>query len=194
MSRSLKLFIAWLVGISVVALVLTSFVFASDPGRVLGLRPEIAIDYDPRGTGLPGTPAVVGGILLWLVITLFAGALPVRMPHGTQVSVSIAPIVAAMCLGGPVAAGWIALLGTFEGRELRGRIPWYGTAANHAGLVLPAVIAGLAYEGVRGPSNDPLITFLATMVGAVLFFFLNFGITSIVIALRTEQSMLVVLV
>src|SRR4051794_19146655 len=193
MSRSLKLFIAWLVGISVVALVLTSFVFASDPGRVLGLRPEIAIDYDPRGTGLPGTPAVVGGILLWLVITLFAGALPVRMPHGTQVSVSIAPIVAAMSLGGPVAAGWIALIGTFEGRELRGRVPWYGTAANHAGVLLPAVTGGLVYEALRGSSGDPLTTFLATMAGALIFFFLNFGITSVVIALRTEQQMSVVL-
>jgi HD-GYP domain-containing protein (c-di-GMP phosphodiesterase class II) len=192
MSRSLKLFIAWLVGISVVALVLTSFVFAFDPGRVLGLRPEIAIDYDASRTGLPGTPAVVGGILLWLVITLFAGALPVRMPHGTQVSVAIAPIVAAMSLGGPVAAGWIALIGTFEGRELRGKVPWYGTLANHAGVVLPAVLGGLAYEVCRGPSRSPLVTFLATMVGAVIFFALNFGITSIVIALRTEQRTTVV--
>src|SRR2546426_4657458 len=116
MSRSLKLFITGLVSISAVALVLTSFVFSSDPTRIAGLRPEIAI----RQADTPATPTLVfAGLVLWLVITLFAGALPVRMPHGTLVSVSIAPIVAAMSLGGPVAAGWIALLGTFEGRELR---------------------------------------------------------------------------
>src|SRR5690242_20712484 len=101
MSRSLKLFITGLVSISAVALVLTSFVYASLPDRILGMRPEIAIQ---RGTESATVPAVLAGAGMWLVITLFAGALPVRMPHGTQVSVSIAPIVASMTLGGPVAA------------------------------------------------------------------------------------------
>ena len=36
-------------------------------------------------------------------------------------------------LGGPAVGGWVAALGTTEMRELRGRIPWYGTLANHAG-------------------------------------------------------------
>src|SRR5690242_3869229 len=115
MSRSLKAFIAGLVSISAVALVLTSFVFSTFPGRTFGLRPEIAINYAGQ-SGDPGPVALLAGIGLWLVITLFAGALPVRMPHGTQVSVSMAPIVAAMSLGGPVAAGWVALIGTLEGR------------------------------------------------------------------------------
>jgi putative nucleotidyltransferase with HDIG domain len=191
MSRSLKLFITGLVSISAVALVLTSFVYASLPDRILGMRPEIAIQ---RGTDSATVPAVLAGAGMWLVITLFAGALPVRMPHGTQVSVSIAPIVASMTLGGPVAAGWVALIGTFEARELRGRVPWYGTLANHAGVVLPAVTGALAYEVIRGDRSDPLVTFAATMAGAILFFVLNFGITSVVIALRTQQRMTVVLV
>jgi len=191
MSRSLKLFITGLVSISAVALVLTSFVYASLPDRILGMRPEIAIQ---RGPDSATVPAVLAGAGMWLVITLFAGALPVRMPHGTQVSVSIAPIVASMTLGGPVAAGWVALIGTFEARELRGRVPWYGTLANHAGVVLPAVTGALAYEVIRGDRSDPLVTFVATMAGAILFFVLNFGITSVVIALRTQQRMTVVLV
>ena len=190
MSRSLKLFITGLVSISAIALVLTSFVYAFQPDRILGMRPEIAIQ---RAADSATVPAVLAGAGMWLVITLFAGALPVRMPHGTQVSVSIAPIVASMTLGGPVAAGWVALIGTFEARELRGRVPWYGTLANHAGVVLPAVTGGLAYEVIRGDRSDPLVTFVATMAGAILFFVLNFGITSVVIALRTQQRMTVVL-
>ena len=53
MSRSLKLFITWLVGISAAALVLTCFVFARDPDRILGLRPDIAIDYNAKLGVLP---------------------------------------------------------------------------------------------------------------------------------------------
>ena len=109
MSRSLKLYIAWLVSVGALALLLTSYVFAKDPRFVLGIRPEIALgisDSQPLN--------VLSGLAFWTLITLFAGALPVRMPRGTFVSVSIAPVIAAMALGGPVAAGWVALVGTTE--------------------------------------------------------------------------------
>ncbi len=79
-------------------------------------------------------------------MTLLASALPVQMPRGSLVNTSIAPIVAAMSLGGPTAAGWVALIGTTEYRELSGRVPWYGTLANHAGLVIPAIVGGLARQ------------------------------------------------
>ena len=200
MSRSLKLFIAGLVGLSAVALALTSFVFASEPGFVLGMRPEISPvqpSLDPPFA--PGPTEVLVGLGFWILLTLFAGALPVRMPRGSLVSVSMAPIVAAMALGGPVAAGWVALLGTTEVREIRGRIPWYGTASNHAGVALPAIIGALAAEGVRRtfppvPGHDELLVvkFVATMVGAAVFFVLNMGATSVVVSLRTGQPLKVV--
>ena len=141
MSRSLKLLIFGLVSASAIALLLTSFAFSLDPDRVLGIRPTIV----PKLEGLSGPWGVLLGVGFWTLITLFASALPVRMPYGTLVSVAIAPIVAAMALGGPVAAGWVALLGTTELRELRGRIPWYGTLANHASIVLPAIVGGLVF-------------------------------------------------
>ena len=110
------------------------------------------------------------GVGFWTLMTLFAGALPVRMPRGTLVSVAIAPIIAAMALGGPVAAGWVALIGTTELREIRGRVPWYGTAANHAGIVLPPIIGGIVHARYcRGDATDPMnATFIATMVGAAV--------------------------
>ena len=91
---------------------------------------------------------------------------------------SIAPIVAAMTLGGPTAAGWVALIGTSEYRELSGRVPWYGTLANHAGLVVPAIVGGLARqialtEMVRVGASTPVLDFVSTLLGAFLFFALN---------------------
>src|SRR5206468_12604948 len=121
------------------------FVYAQDSDLAFGIRRLIAPSQQDQSD-----LQVIIGLSFWIVVTLFAGALPVRMPQGTMVSVALAPIVAAMALGGPVAAGWVALIGTTEVRELRGRIPWYGTAANHAGVVLPAVAGGLLAELVRG--------------------------------------------
>jgi HD-GYP domain-containing protein (c-di-GMP phosphodiesterase class II) len=125
-------------------------------------------------------------------MTLFAGALPVKMPRGSLVSVSMAPIIAAFALGGPVAGGIVALVGSTEVREVRGRIPWYGTAANHAGLVLPAVVGGILTEILRGSAAEEFRVFLATLVGAAAFYLLNTGATSLIIAMRTGQSFWVV--
>ena len=72
-----------------------------------------------------------------------------------MVSVSTAPIIAAAALGGPVAAGWVALIGTTELRELKGRMPWYGSLFNHAGIVLPALVCGYTIEIVGSLAPDP---------------------------------------
>jgi putative nucleotidyltransferase with HDIG domain len=164
-------------------------VFAQDPRWVFGVRPEIALDItDSRELN------VLAGLGFWTLITLFAGALPVRMPRGTFVSVSIAPLVAAMSLGGPVAAGWVALVGTTELREVRGDVPWYGTAANHAGLVLPAIMGGLAMEAMRGTGDSTFGGFVATVVGASIVFVANVTLVAVVVALRSNQPIRLVVI
>ncbi len=185
MSRSLKLYITGLVSASVAALVLTSFVFSQklDPALVAGIRATIAID--------PGSKDPVSiwlGIGFWIGMTLFAGALPVKMPRGSLVSVSMAPIIASLALGGPIAGGIVALVGSTELREIRGRVPWYGTAVNHATIVLPAVAGGILSEFLRGSSTEPFVLFAATMAAALFFFLANAGLASLVVAMRSDQS------
>jgi putative nucleotidyltransferase with HDIG domain len=190
MSRSLRLYIAWLVGMSALALVLTSFVFFTRPGFVLGMRPEIAIPID-----VSAELKVAIGLGFWTLLTLIAGAVPVRMPRGTLVSVGIAPIMAAMALGGPVAAGWVAAIGTTELREVRGRIPWYGTLANHGGIVLAAILGSLVSEFFRAVlPNEAMSSFIATVAGATTIFVGNLFTTASIVALRSNQSFKVVAV
>ncbi len=179
MPKSLKLYIAGLVTLSAVALVVTSLVLSQRPDWVLGFKPTISI--------VPNSAepwAVLAGVAFWILITLFASAMPVRMPRGSIVSVSIAPIVASMVLGGPAAAGWVAALGTTELRELRGRVPWYGTLFNHAGLTAPALLAGAVYQLAAGESPAPVVSFAATMVAAAVFHFSNVALTAFGVALR----------
>ncbi len=76
-----------------------------------------------------GGPA---GIAYWTILTLVASALPVRLPTGTVASVSFAPLLASIVLGGPTAGGIVAAIGTTDSRELSGEVPWYGTLFNHA--------------------------------------------------------------
>ena len=92
----------------------------------------------------PVRPEIGGdaGLIYWTALTLLASAMPVVLPRGTVVSVSAAPIVAAMFLGGPLAGAIVALFGTIEPREVRGEIPWYGTLFNHAAIVVAVVLGG----------------------------------------------------
>jgi len=175
MPRQLKLYIIGVVTAGAVALGVTTLVIPVNPG--------IGIGFETLGTA-----STFAGLLFWTLVTLVASALPVRMPRGTMVGVSIAPLIAATALGGPTAGAWVALLGTTEMRELRGRIPWYGTLANHAGLLLPTLAAGLVMRpfGVPGTA-DVLLALVATMAGSAAFFALNTGLAATAVSLRTGQ-------
>jgi putative nucleotidyltransferase with HDIG domain len=175
------------------ALVVATFVFPADPRIALNLGgPEPALAGPSQGEiGL--------GILFWTLLTLLTSALPVKLPLGSHQAVAMAPVVAAMALGGPAVAGWVAALGTTEMREVRGRIPWYGTLVNHAGAVLPAVVGGSIHTVILtifGPRANPnlAVDFVATIAGATALFGLNAVLASGVLALRTGQSFAAVIV
>jgi len=180
MPKSLSIFIAGLVTVGALALAITSFVIPVESHIRLNVFESERLD-------------ILGGIAFWTGLTLLASALPVRMPRGFRVDTAIAPIIAAMTLGGPTAAGWVALIGTAEHRELSGQVPWYGTLANHAGVVIPAIAGGFARQAVlaelvHAGMTAPAVDFVSTLVGASVLFALNVSITAVVVALRTSQS------
>jgi putative nucleotidyltransferase with HDIG domain len=178
MPKSLKLYVAAVVVIGALALVAATFLFPP--------KPAIAI---PLGASLERQPIeTVFGIVYWTALTVIGSAFPVRLPRGTQQAVAIAPIMGAMFLGGPAVAGWVAAVGTTEIREIRGRVPWYGTLANHAVLVVPAVLAGSLREGMLGLGAGVAWDFVSAMVAAILFISVNLTLVSIALGLRTGQA------
>ena len=174
MPRSLKIYIAGLVAASAIALLTASFAFPVDP------RIAIQLDASPQASGVE----LLAGVAFWSLVTLLASALPVKMPRGMLVTVSIAPLIAATSLGGPTAGGLVALVGTTELRELRGKVPVIGTLANHAGLVLCAVACGLVISALTRDQDEYLLDFAATVAGAVTYFGVNLTIVSGILALR----------
>ena len=179
MPKSLKLYVAVVVVIGALALVAATFVFPPKPG--------IAIDL-PGSSGSPTTPEYALGVLYWIALTLIGSAFPVQLPRGTQQAVGIAPIMGSLFLGGPAVAGWVAAIGTTELRELRGRVPWYGTLANHAALVLPAIVAGSVREGLLVLGGGVAWDFVSGMIAAFVFIAGNLALVSLALGLRTGQS------
>ena len=135
--------------------------------------------------GKSGSDQAVG-LAFWIALTIAGASMSVAMPGGTLVDVSFAPIVAAMSLGGPAVAGWVALIGTSQAREIRGEVPWYGIVANRCGIVGPAVLAGLVLETIPFRTN-PAVDFVATVAAATICFSLNMLVSTAFVSLRDGE-------
>jgi HD-GYP domain-containing protein (c-di-GMP phosphodiesterase class II) len=136
----------------------------------------------------PPTGFSFSDALFWTAVGLVSSAAPIRLPRGVVVSVAGSAVLAAMLVGGPAAAGWVAAIGTTEWRELRGRVPWYGTLYNHAALVVPAVSAGILYQWIVGQA--PFVatpwTMVAATVAGLVFTVMNTTLTAVTIAIRSH--------
>jgi putative nucleotidyltransferase with HDIG domain len=127
----------------------------------------------------------------WVALTLVASASAVKSPRGAAVSVSSTPILAAGFLGGPLAAAVVAGLGTFERREVRGLVPWYGTLYNHACLIISAIVATVVFDWLGGAEmqGQPLVSLLAGLAAGVTYFVTNEFLSSVAIAVREGRAL-----
>ena len=144
----------------------------------------------------PIRPEIGGppGLLFWTIATLAASALPVRLPRGVVVSVASAPILASMLLGGPTAAALVSLIGTTDEREIRGRVPWYGTVYNHAAAATSAAVAGILYDSARSTALAVGLPaeFVLALFASAVFLIMTWAFAVAAVAIRTATSMRVV--
>jgi riboflavin transporter FmnP len=176
--RPLRTYVTWLVGAALIALVATSLVIPIDYHISLAIG-----DHGPEDS-----LSKLTGVAFWILVTLLASSLPVNLSDGVQVAVTSAPLMAATVLGGPTAGALVAALGTTELRELRGRVAWYGTLANHAAIVLPVVAGGVVLSWVRGLEDGLLWELFATLVGSLVYFLLNLVFVSLIVVFRGGHS------
>ena len=145
MPKSLKLYVAGVVALSAVALVVATLVIPVDP--------NIALGHDPANGSPTGTQILLG-VGFWTLLTLLGSAFPVSFHAEPSRRLRSHRSWRRSSWVARPSAGWVAAIGTTELRELRGRIPWYGTLANHAGLMLPA-FAGRPRAGIGSPLGKP---------------------------------------
>ena len=127
-------------------------------------------------------------------MTLIAAALPVSLPGGISATITTAPVLAAAfdsTLTQPFAACWITFLGTFEPRDLRRELPWYGTLYNRASWILSVFAAWLALTVlqpyVRG--GDPVTTTVQLVAVGSTFALVNSFLALMAASLRTHTPL-----
>jgi putative nucleotidyltransferase with HDIG domain len=145
----------------------------------------------------PVRPEIGGpvGVAFWTVLALVGSVMPVRLPRGTVVSVSAAPVIAAMVLGGPLAAAIVSGLGTTDSREVRGTVPWYGTLFNHASVALATIAGAITYDVVyrvtanADPSSIGALRFVGLVGACAVFFVANWTLAVTAVSVRTGARM-----
>jgi diguanylate cyclase (GGDEF)-like protein len=186
------------------AQILLGFTALAIATLLLPLDARIAVDLP----GVPPEATVAFGVLFWVVLTLGGSAIVAKRPTGAILTFDLPFITAATVLGGPVAGGWVAMIGSFELREIRGlrrhaaggetengrRVPWYGVLANHAMGTFPAIVAGMAVLAVRpllGPRLESSATagdLVWTLAVAAIVVALSDALAFETLALRSDRS------
>jgi putative nucleotidyltransferase with HDIG domain len=137
----------------------------------------------------------VGGLVFWVVMAVIASALPVRLPRGVVATVHVAPLLASIALGGPLAGAVVAAVGSTDARELRREVPWYGTLFNHASLVVAAVGSGMVLERIAALLGDQnglslgASGFVSFLVASIVYFALNGALAVVAVSTRTGVSL-----
>ena len=126
----------------------------------------------------------LGRTFFWIVVTLIASAFPVRLPDGVRAGITTGPLLAVVFDPGvtnPFTACWVAFLGTFELRDLRGEPKWYGTLFNKSVFVLAAfgawVVLATTDQAVR--KGDPFSVVAQIVLVGATFALVNNAITLI---------------
>ena len=111
--------------------------------RTFPIDPSISL------TAAGGSEGILLGLVFWIAIGLL-GSLRVERLHGHGVLTFHFPfIIAATALGGPTAGALVALISTFERRELRD-MPRFGLVSNHAHMTIAAIAGGITMDAVSG--------------------------------------------
>ena len=134
----------------------------------------------------------LGPFAFWVGLTLISSFVPVRLPGDVLAYLNTAPLLAALfdtSLANPLALCWIAFLGTFELRDFKRQLPWFGTLYNRSNWVLSAFVAWIAWD-VTAPwvkAADPYATFAQILIVGFAFAIAN-NFLSVLAASVRQQS------
>jgi len=130
---------------------------------------------------------ILAGLVFWVGLTAFAAFNTINLSGKTGWSTSLAPQIAATFLGGPIA-GMIAVLGSVDPQEWRGKVHWYMVLGNLANGVLAVCAASVPFL-VAGTQSSPLIKFGLMLIGAAAYITVNNLILATILALRYTRPL-----
>lgn len=134
-------------------------------------------------------PSLILLTFLCALALLVAETHQIHVSHKISITVSTAVIFAAILLLGPALACWATALGMgLAYIYLKRR--WYNVTFNTAAYVITVASAGLTYQLTNGGeiALSPSTNVAALSLAAIVYFVANWGLVTVVVALREKRD------
>jgi diguanylate cyclase (GGDEF)-like protein/PAS domain S-box-containing protein len=139
-------------------------------------------------------PGALQPLVLLLILMIAAvDLLPVPATAGLEFTVSFPLMLASAILFPPAVAGAIALLGSFDRRELRREVPLLRAWFNRTQMALAVMLAGAWFHAVATPQSSLWRQVPAVLGGAAIAYSVNTALVAMMVAVASRTRWLVVL-
>jgi len=129
----------------------------------------------------------------WLILVILAELFPIKISAETLLTMSMPLLLAAGMTLGPIPAGVLAVLGTWDMRLLQGDITLARDLFNRSQVALSSMLAALTFHELGGAvSNWPGVVW-PCVVAAAVDGILNLSLVSAAAILKTGQPLAKVL-
>ncbi len=125
--------------------------------------------------------------LFWVALLLAADLLPVSLRFDTRVTMSLPIMIAIALLFEPAVAMTMAVLGGFDGRELRGAIPLWRSVFNRSQVILAIGAASWLIHQVPPDSISRFPTG-PLMTAAAILLFVGINLGSVALMLHRDRG------
>jgi signal transduction histidine kinase len=127
-------------------------------------------------------------MLAWTLAVAIVGVVSIQTPAGPQLGMDMPVLLAAGFVLGPIPAGWVAVAGYVDLRELRGEIALDRALFNRAQTSLSVMAATGLFALVGAPPNHWPVAFLAALVAVGVDCVVNYAMVAGVVTLHERLS------
>jgi signal transduction histidine kinase len=146
-------------------------------------------------------PTLVGGAFLlvrdptpldpslavWVATVAAVDLVPVPLWRGLQVSISFPVLLVVGILNTPVAAGLVALAGSFDPREFKGQVGLLRAVFNRSQIALSVFAASSVFHAIANIHSATVRLFAAAMLAAVTDYLVNTSLVAIGASIMYRQ-------
>jgi signal transduction histidine kinase len=134
-------------------------------------------------------PSVLSTNLIpWVLLIAIVEALPVPAWHGLQISVGFPLLMVVGFVYHPAAAALCAFLGALDPREYRRQVSLLRALFNRSQVTLSVLAASAVFHALaRLDSSRPVRLLLAALLAAVVDYFVNSGVITVVVSLDARM-------
>ncbi len=140
-----------------------------------------------------GTPPSYVEIGLWAAVVAAVALLPVPIWRGIQVSMDFPVLMAIGLLYPPASAGLVALVGSFDRRELKGEVKFAKALYSRSQVAVSVMLGSWVFHHIGSVTSSILLLSGAAAAAALVDYLANIALVTVFVSLEQGLPLVEVL-